>query len=469
MSSCSLPASWRSSSFWPSPPTSATPRSRCSVEVYSSPRRLGLLLGTLDDALGARVEGQRAALDPGPLGEDRGELAAEPGQVDAEPAQRLGRDAVVGLDERRQQVLRIEDGAVEPLGELLGGDDGLLGLLGESVELHGWCLRWTRVRPAGRAGRRGRGTPRRRPSPRRSSSVGRTTRTRTNRSPWPPPLKRGMPWPLRRNLLGRSGCPAGTLSRTRPFSVPTGISPPRSASRSVTGTSRSRSSPRRVNTRCGLSFVTTTRSRPPGPLPVSRIRLPVVDAARDRDLEALARRARRCGWSRGTPPRGSARPSPRSARSRPAGAGRPRAGARTGARDRAGHARGAASISSIDSVEPPPADRRAAAGARETLRLAGRRALVAEHHVEEVGERAGAGPGRAELVADAATRAAPPAPRVPPKPLVTRRTGRPGPNGSRPPRPRGAGAGPGVGLPVARRSGRTWRACPRPRGRRSPR
>ena len=35
----SLPAPWRSSSAWPSPPTSATPRSRCSVETYSSPSR----------------------------------------------------------------------------------------------------------------------------------------------------------------------------------------------------------------------------------------------------------------------------------------------------------------------------------------------------------------------------------------------------------------------------------------------
>ena len=36
----------------------------------------------------------------------------------------------------RQDVLGVEDRAVEPLGGRLGGDDGLLGLLGESVELH---------------------------------------------------------------------------------------------------------------------------------------------------------------------------------------------------------------------------------------------------------------------------------------------------------------------------------------------
>ena len=59
------------------------------------------------------------------------------GQVHAEPAQRLGGHAVVRLEQRGQDVLGVEDGALEPLGELLGGDDGLLGLLGESIELHG--------------------------------------------------------------------------------------------------------------------------------------------------------------------------------------------------------------------------------------------------------------------------------------------------------------------------------------------
>jgi len=38
-------------------------------------------------------------------------------------------------------VLRVEDGALEGFGEALGGEDRLLGLLGETVELHGRALR----------------------------------------------------------------------------------------------------------------------------------------------------------------------------------------------------------------------------------------------------------------------------------------------------------------------------------------
>ena len=135
------------------------------VVVAEAPR---LGLGALDDAPRARIQGQRAALDPGPPGEDRGELAAERRQVDAEPAERLGRDAVVGLDERGEDVLGVEDRAVEALGGGLGGDDGLLGLLGESVELHSVSLSSADRVSAGWVGRRGRGRPGRRPAPRRT-------------------------------------------------------------------------------------------------------------------------------------------------------------------------------------------------------------------------------------------------------------------------------------------------------------
>jgi hypothetical protein len=97
--------------------------------------RLGLR--KLDDATGARIHRQRAALDPGPPCEDGREFATECGQVDTKPAERLGGDAVVRLDERRQDVLDVEDRAVESLGGRLRGEDGLLGLLGEAFELHG--------------------------------------------------------------------------------------------------------------------------------------------------------------------------------------------------------------------------------------------------------------------------------------------------------------------------------------------
>ena len=99
----------------------------------------GLLLGPVDDALGAGVEGQGAALDLGPAGEDRGELAAEGGQVHAEAAEGLGGHAVIRLHERGEEVLGVEHGALEPFGELLGGENGLLGLLGKAIELHAWA------------------------------------------------------------------------------------------------------------------------------------------------------------------------------------------------------------------------------------------------------------------------------------------------------------------------------------------
>ena len=88
----------------------------------------GFFLGPLDHPLGARVERDLAALDAGAPGQQAGQLVAEGGQVHAEAAERLGRHAVVGLDEGGQDVLRIEDRAVEVLGVLLGGDDRRLGL-----------------------------------------------------------------------------------------------------------------------------------------------------------------------------------------------------------------------------------------------------------------------------------------------------------------------------------------------------
>ena len=181
VSSCSLPAPWRSRSFWPSPPTSATPRSRCSVEVYSSPRRRA---SSCARSMTRLARGSSVSEPPWIRARFARIAASSPrnaGQVDAEAAERLGGHAVIGLDERGQDVLGVEHGALEPLRELLGGDDGLLGLLGESVELHG-RVSLSRVRPADRVGRRGRGSASRRPSPRRRGrSAGRRGRGRTGR------------------------------------------------------------------------------------------------------------------------------------------------------------------------------------------------------------------------------------------------------------------------------------------------
>ncbi len=96
----------------------------------------GLFLGPLDHPPGPRVEADLAAPDAGPPSQDAGQLVAEAGQVDAEPPEGLGRHAVVRLQQAGQEVLGIEDRALERRGALLGGDDRLLGFLGESVELH---------------------------------------------------------------------------------------------------------------------------------------------------------------------------------------------------------------------------------------------------------------------------------------------------------------------------------------------
>ena len=96
----------------------------------------GFVTCMLDGVAEPRIGGERTALDPGPFAENGRQLAAEGGHVDADPAQGLRRDAVVGLDERGEEVLGIEHGALEFLGEALGRDDGLLSFLGETIEIH---------------------------------------------------------------------------------------------------------------------------------------------------------------------------------------------------------------------------------------------------------------------------------------------------------------------------------------------
>ena len=100
----------------------------------------GLVLGTLDERARPGVEGQLATLDPGATRQQRPELDADARGVRAELAQRHGRDALGVLEQGRQDVLGVEHRALRPRGQLLGGEDGLLGLLGVAVELHGDLL-----------------------------------------------------------------------------------------------------------------------------------------------------------------------------------------------------------------------------------------------------------------------------------------------------------------------------------------
>ncbi len=147
----------------------------------------GLLGRALQHAAGARIERHLAAGDLGPAGEERGELAPECGQVDAHAAQRLGGDALVVLHERGEEMLGVEDRALQALGERLGAGDRLLRLLGETFEVHGVgsCSGMgvagslpgvgILLRPAGagRAGGSCRGRRRLPPGPRRGRSGGR--------------------------------------------------------------------------------------------------------------------------------------------------------------------------------------------------------------------------------------------------------------------------------------------------------
>ncbi len=114
---------------------------RGNVVVLES---LGLVRGPLDGVADPWVGAERTALDLRTLVQGRRQLPAEGGHVHAEAPQRLGRDAVVGLDERGKEVLRIEHGALEFLGQALGRDDGFLGLLGEAIEVHWLSLSGSR-------------------------------------------------------------------------------------------------------------------------------------------------------------------------------------------------------------------------------------------------------------------------------------------------------------------------------------
>ena len=154
----------------------------------------GLVLGALDDAAWRAGRGAASRPRSGRAGRGRRELAAERGQVDAEPAERLGGDAVVGFDERVEDVLGVEDGAVSRAAVAWAATmaswafwvkrsscmsvsrSGCQRGSGLVDELEGGLRRPRRL--VGQVGRAGR------PWPWRS------------RSPWPVALKRGMPWPV---------------------------------------------------------------------------------------------------------------------------------------------------------------------------------------------------------------------------------------------------------------------------------
>ncbi len=107
------------------------------MEVYSSPSRRA---SSCARSMSRLARGSTLRAPPwirARSRQDSGKLAAERGEVHAQAPERLGGDPVVGIQEGGKEVLRVQHGALHPLGELLGGDDGLLGLLGEAIELHG--------------------------------------------------------------------------------------------------------------------------------------------------------------------------------------------------------------------------------------------------------------------------------------------------------------------------------------------
>ena len=138
----------------------------------------------------------------------------------------------------------------------LGGDDGLLGLLGEAIELHVGSLSGLRRRSA-RVGlvdevEEGRGG-----LPGLVGQVGRQDDADLDEG------RRGLAPEARHALAGEPERPAGLGARRDPSAGPAlerrGPGPPRRAAppRGVTGSSRSRSAPRRVKTGRGAGRTTT--------------------------------------------------------------------------------------------------------------------------------------------------------------------------------------------------------------------
>ena len=256
---------------WPAP---ADSRRRCASpparEVTSQEQVLGrdvlvaeapgLVLGALDQRPGPRVEAELAALDAGaPRRAPRASsIATWAGSAPSWRSTMAGMPSA-SCEERGEDVLGVEHRALGARGELLGREDGLLGLLGIAIELHGGpsaamrCGRATRpivgARSAGRRGRRG---PARGPRPSSSRCGGqhdawRAREGRRGRRP------RRVAGPGRRGgRRGPAGCrPGSSAGAACRRSSRRATSPPRSASPSVRGSSRLRFAPSRVNVRWG--------------------------------------------------------------------------------------------------------------------------------------------------------------------------------------------------------------------------
>ena len=180
----SRPAPWRSSSACASPPASATPRSRCSVRDVVVAEAAGLVLRPARGR--AWRAGRGTASRPGSGRAGRGCAASSPRNAGRSTPSRRSVSAGMpssGSTSAASRCSASSTGLCSRSARLLGGDDRLLRLLGESIELHLVRSRCrgsvVQVSPGGRAGRRGRGTRFGGGLASSSRSVGRTTRTFT--------------------------------------------------------------------------------------------------------------------------------------------------------------------------------------------------------------------------------------------------------------------------------------------------
>ena len=150
-SSASWPAPASSSRRWASPPASAAASSRCSVETYSSPRRLASSSACLMRVV---TRGSRPSWPPSILA--RRESTAATSTATAAGSAPSWRSVITGCPRGLRAAprggARRRARGLGGAGQLLCGEDGLLGFLGVAIELHGsGFLSVQRVRAAARA------------------------------------------------------------------------------------------------------------------------------------------------------------------------------------------------------------------------------------------------------------------------------------------------------------------------------